>query len=186
MFQPSLGAWSREMLHGGPPCKVADLQFQNQFKMLRSKPVANAQLLICIDDTGDERGVMETDNDLLRVKRKALCCLSGKPVVVCRTGDVKSMNKYLRWEKDTIIFVVARILDSINGVPHLAIKGSKRFADAAAAQVFNTYFKRYCELAANVEGQTPLAMDNSWTPKRRRQELSDDGDSQSSLTPLVY
>ena len=95
---------------------------------------------------------MDRDNDLLRVKRKAICCLSGKQVVLCRTGDVKSMNKYLRWEKDTIIFVVARILDTIKGVPHLAIDGSKRSADAAAAQVFNTYFKRYCELAANVDG----------------------------------
>ena len=96
------------------------------------------------------------------------------------------MSKYLRWEKGTIIFVVVRLLDCINGVPHLAIKGSKRFADAAAAQVFNTHFKRYCELAANVEGQTPLAMDNSWTPKRRRKQLSEEGDSQSPMTPQVF
>ena len=73
---------------GVPPCKVADLQFQSQFKMPRGKPVANVQLLLCIDDTGDERGVMDRDNDLLRVKRKAICCLSGKPVALCRTGDV--------------------------------------------------------------------------------------------------
>ena len=129
---------------------------------------------------------MDRDNDLLRVKRKAICCPSGKSVVVCRTGDVKSMNKYLRWEKDTIIFVVARILDSINGVPHLAIKGSKRIADAAAAQVFNTYFKRYCELVANAEGQTPLAIDNTLTPTRTRTTLSEDGDSQTSLTPQTF
>ena len=43
-------------------------------------------------------------------------------------------------------------MDTIKGVPQLAIKGSKRFADAAAAQVFSTYPKRYCELAANVDG----------------------------------
>ena len=68
MFQPSLGVWSREILQGRP-CEVADLQFQKQFKMLRGKPVANVQLLLCIDDTGDERGVMGRDNDLLRLKR---------------------------------------------------------------------------------------------------------------------
>ena len=62
------------------------------------------------------------------------------------------MNKYLRWEKDTVIFVVARILEPIKGVPQFIIKGSKRFADGAAAQVFHTYFKSYCELAANVDG----------------------------------
>ena len=63
---------------GVPPCKVADLQFQNQFKMLRSKPVANVQLLLCIDDTGDEHGVMDRDNDLLRLKRNVICCVSGR------------------------------------------------------------------------------------------------------------
>ena len=96
------------------------------------------------------------------------------------------MSKYLRWEKGTIMFAVVRLLDCINDVPHLAIKGSKRFTDTTAAHVFNTYFTRYCGLAANMETQTPLAMDNCWTPKRRRQELSDDGESQSSLTPQVF
>ena len=88
--------------------------------------------------------------------------------------------------KGTIMFVVVRLLGSINDVPRLAIKGSNRFPDATAAHVFNAYFTRYCDLAANAETQTPLAMDSCWTPKRRRQELSDDGDSQSSLTPLVF
>ena len=129
---------------------------------------------------------MDRDGDLVRLKRKAICCLSGKNVVLSRTGDLSSMIKYLRWEKGTIICVVVRLLDCINDVPHLAIEGSRRFTDATAAHVFNAYFTRYCDLAANAETQTPLAMDNCWTPKRRRQELSDDGDSQSSLTPLVF
>ena len=129
---------------------------------------------------------MDRAGNLVRLKRKAVCCVSGKNVVLSRAGDLSSMSKYLRWEKGTIIFVVVRLLDIIDGVPHLGIKGSKRFADAASAQVFNTYFKRYCELAANAEGQTPLAMGNSWTPKRRRKQLSEEGDSQSPMTPQVF
>ena len=129
---------------------------------------------------------MERDGDLVRLKRKAICCLSGKMVVLSRSGNTGSMSKYLRWEKDTIIFAVVRLLDRINDIPQLAIKGSREFADATAAQVFNAYFTRYCSLAANTETQTPLAMGNCWTPKRRRKEISEDGESQGSLTPQVF
>ena len=106
--------------------------------------------------------------------------------MILRTGDLSSMNKYLRREKDTIIFVVARILEPIKGVPQLAIKGSKRFADGAAAQVFNTYFKSYPSSLQTWMGQTPFAIDNSWAPKRRRKQLSEEGDSQSPMTPQVF
>ena len=126
--------------------------------------MANVQLLLCIDDSGEEHGVMDRDGDIVRLKRKAICCVSGKNAVLSRTGDLSSMSKYLRWEKGTIIFVVVRVLDCITEVPHLAIKGSKRFTDPTAAHVFNAYFTRYGDLAANAEKQTPLAMDNSWTP----------------------
>ena len=129
---------------------------------------------------------MDRDGDLVRLKRKVICCLSGENVVLSRTGDLSSMSKYLRWEKDTIIFAVVRLLDRINDIPQLAIKGSRKIADTTAAQVFNAYFTRYCSLAANTETQTPLAMDNCWTPKRRRKEISEDGESQGSLTPQVF
>ena len=70
----------------------------------------------------------------------------------------------------------------MNGVPHLAIKGSWKFADSSSAQVFNSYFTSYCELTVTVCAQEPLSMGHSWTPKRRRRELHDDGESQCKLT----
>ena len=129
---------------------------------------------------------MDRDGDLVRLSRKAICCLSGKPVVLTRTGELSSMGKYLRWEKGTIIFTVVRVLGVENDIPHLAIKGSRKFPDITSAHVFNAYFTRYCDLVANVSAQEPFSMDNSWTPKRRRQALSEDGDSQASLTPQVF
>ena len=154
--------------------------------MLRGKPVTNLQVLVSIADTGEERGALEKDGDLVRLKRNAICCLSGKPVILHRTGDLSSMGKYLRWEKGTIVFTVVRLLKEMNGVPHLAIKGSWKFTDSASAQVFNSYFARYCDLTATVCAQEPLSMDNSWTPKRRRKELINDGDSQSEVTPISF
>ncbi len=91
---------------GVPPTGIASLQVQNQFQMLRGKPVSTIQVLLCITDTGEEHGAMDRDGDLARLKRKASCCLSGKPVVLCRTGDLSSMNKQLRWEKGTIVLLL--------------------------------------------------------------------------------
>ncbi len=152
--------------------------------MLRGKPVSSMQVLLCIADSGDEHGAMDRDDDLVRLKRKAICCLSGKPVVLCRTGNLASMSKYLRWEKGTIMFTVVRLLSIIDNVPHLGINGSNLFIDATAAHVFNAYFTTYCDHVASVSAKAPFSMDNSWTPKRRRKALSDDGQSQSELTPM--
>ena len=79
--------------------------------------------------------------------------------------------------------MVVRILERVAGVTHLAIKGSRRFTDGNSTEVFNTYFTQYCELTASMFQKEPFAMDNSWTPKRRRQELSDNADSQSDFMP---
>ena len=106
--------------------------------------------------------------------------------MLLRTGDLSTMNKYLRWGQGTIVFTVVRVLDQVNGVPRLAIKGSTRFTNESRAQVFNSYFTSYCDLTATASKKQPLAMDNSWTPKRRRKELSDDGDSQAELTPRTF
>ena len=106
--------------------------------------------------------------------------------MLLRTGDLSSMNKYLRWEQGALVFTVVRVLDQVNGVPRLAIKGSTTFANKSRAQVFNSYFTSYCDLTATVSEKEPLAMDNSWTPKRRRKALSDDGDSQAELTPMTF
>ena len=170
---------------GIPPCEIASLEFRDQFKMSRGKPVANLQVLLSIADTGEGRGASAKDGDLVRMKRKAICCLSGRPVVLLRSGDLASMSKYLCWEQGAIIFNVGRLRSLVEGVPHLAIKGSNRFPDPASAMVFNAYLTRYCDLTATVPEQKPSSMDHSWTPKRRRQELSDDGDFQSQLTPMT-
>ena len=171
---------------GIPPCGIGALEFHNHFAMLHDKPVAKLQVLVAITDTGDERGALERGNSLVRLKRHAVCCLSGAPVVLHRTGDLSSMSKYLRWEKEAVVFMVGRILQRVDGVIHLAIKGSTRFSAGNSAEVFNTYFTQYCELAASTSQQEPLAMDNSWTPKRRRRELCDDADSQAELTPKTF
>ena len=79
--------------------------------------------------------------------------------------------------------MVARILERVGDVTHLTIKGPRRFTVASFAEAFNTYFTQYCELTASMSQKKPFAMDTSWTPKRRRRELSDDGDSQANCAP---
>ena len=78
-----------------------------------------------IADTGEEHGAMEKDDTLVRVKRAAICCMSGARVVLHRTGDLSCMSKYLRWDQGNVLFMVVRILDQRNGVWHFAVKGSK-------------------------------------------------------------
>ena len=106
--------------------------------------------------------------------------------MLLRTGDISSMNKYLRWEQCAIVFTVVRVVDQVTGVPQLAINGSMSCTDKSKAQVCNSYFTRYSELTAAVSQKEPLVMDDSWAPKRRRRELSDDGDSQAALTPMTF
>ena len=129
---------------------------------------------------------MDRDGDLVRLKRKGHLLSLWQECHPFPNWRPQQHEQVLALGKGHIIFAIVRLLDCINDVPHVAIKGSKRFTDTTAAHVFNAYFTRYCGLAANTETQTPLAMDNCWTPKRRRQELIDDGDSQSSLAPLVF
>ena len=112
---------------GIPPCSVASLEFQKQVKLLRGSPMASVQgLAPFIADVGDEYGSMQQDGGLARLTRQATCCLSGQPAVLPRTGDLSSMSKYLRWERQMIIVAVVRVLDPVNGVPQLSIEGSKQ------------------------------------------------------------
>ena len=62
----------------------------------------------------------------------------------------------------------------------------KKIANDADAQIFNSYFTEYCELAASIWKKTPFAMDHSWTPKRRRKALSEDAESRGELTPRSF
>ena len=77
-------------------------------------------------------------------------------------------------------------MDKVEGVWNFAIKGSKKFDNDEDANVFNSYFTQYCELSSSIWRKTPLAMDNSWTPKRRRKELPDDAESRGELTPRSF
>ena len=79
-------------LTGVPPCDISSLEFHNKFKILRGKPVSNVQLLLCIVDSGEEHGVLDRDGDIVRLKRNAICCLSGENVVISRIGDLSSMS----------------------------------------------------------------------------------------------
>ena len=173
-------------ISGVPPCGVDALQLEGGFKLLHGKPVASVQVFVSIADTGDEDGALSRDKDLVRLKRAALCCLTGTPVTLVRTGELAGMNKYIRWNKGDLVFLVVRILDKVEGVWNFAIKGSKKFDNDADARVFNSYYTQYCELSSSIWGKIPLAMDNSWTPKRRRKELSDDVESRGELTPRSF
>ena len=62
----------------------------------------------------------------------------------------------------------------------------KTFANDTDAQVFNSYFTEYCELSASIWGKTPFAMDQRWTPRRRRKALSEDAESRGELTPRSF
>ena len=93
--------------------------------MWNEKPVTHLQAMVAIVDTGEEHGAMEKDDTLVRVKRAAICCMSGAHVVLHRTGDLSCMSKYLRWDQGNVLFMVVRILHQVNGVWHFAVKGSK-------------------------------------------------------------
>ena len=95
------------------------------------------------------------------------------------------MSKYLRWDQGNVLFMVVRILHEVNGVWHFAVKGSKN-ASADEATIFNTYFTQYCLTATSAFQQEPLVMEHSWTPKRRRRELSADSGSRRELTPKTF
>ena len=106
--------------------------------------------------------------------------------VDCTTTLVFIISSSGATTRGSIIFAAARVQEIVDGVPHLGVKGSRNFADNASAQKFNTYFRRYLDHAASVEGQKPLSMDTSWTPKRRRKELNDDAGSQRDLATQTF
>ena len=142
--------------------------------------------MLTIADTGEEHGAMQKDDTLVRVKRSAICCMSGARVVLHRTGDLSTMSKYLRWDKGHVLFMVVRILHQNDGVWHLAVKGSRKFATPGEATIFNTYFTQYCLTATSAFQQEPLVMEHGWTPKRRRKALSADSASRGELTPKTF
>ncbi len=184
---PSTGTRLVEQeISGVPPCEIRDLLEQNGFYTLHGRPVANLQVMLTITDSGDEHGAMERDGELVRLTRAALCCLSGLPVILHRSGDLGCMSKYIRWNKGDIIFMIVRILNNVDNTWHFAIKGSRKFQSEAAANVFNAYFAEYCSHAPSVGKMPPLSFEKAWTPKRRRQELSQDTSSQSELTPRNF
>lgn len=173
-------------MSGIPPCHIASLQNRSGFYLWHDKPVTNLQVMVTIADTGEEHGAMQKDDTLVRVKRSAICCMSGARVVLHRTGDLSCMSKYLRWDQGNVLFMVVRILHQVNGVWHFAVKGSKKFASAGEATIFNTYFTQYCLTATSAFQQEPLVMEHGWTPKRRRKELSADSASRGELTPRTF
>ena len=171
---------------GVPPCGVDALQLDEGFKLLHGKPVASLQIFVAIADTGDEEGALTRDGDLVRLKRAAICCLTGTQVCLVRTGELGNMNKYIRWNKGDLVFLVVRILGKVDGVWNLAMKGSNKFGNDADAQIFNSYFTEYSELAAGIWKGAVLTMEHCWTPKRRRRALSEDAESRGELTPRSF
>ena len=63
--------------------------------------VNSVQIFVALTDTGDEHGSIQQDEsgDLVRLKRQAVCCMSGAPVVLRRTGRINKMRSYLRFNK---------------------------------------------------------------------------------------
>ena len=175
---------------GIPPCALASVLRDGVHNMLYDRPVKSMQVFISIKDTGEEHGAMSQDGDLVRLKRSAVCCLSGVNVVLHRTGHLGSMSKYLRWNKGDVIFTVARILEYKDDTWHLAIKGARKFNADGTQEIFNAYFMEYVDFAKAVWKLEPLAINQAWTPKRRRTEITtptpSDSQSQSLLTPRTF
>ena len=97
-------------LQGCPPCSMKDVKLANELKVVFDKPVNTIQLLVTICDSGEERGCMIRDGELVRVTRKALCALSGVTVALHRTGELANTAKYCKWNKGDVIYVIGRIL----------------------------------------------------------------------------
>ena len=177
-------------IEGIPPCALDSVKRDDTHNMLFERPVKSVQVFISITDSGDAHGAMSRDGDLVRLRRSAVCCLSGAKVVLHRTGNLESMSKYLRWDKGDFIFTVARILDYKDDTWHLAIKGARKFNADGSQEIFNAYFIDYVDFAKAIWNLEPLAIDHSLTPKRRRTAIgsptSPDPNSQSLFTPRTF
>ena len=177
-------------IEGIPPCALASVMRDDMHNMLFDRPVKSVQVFISITDGGDGHGAMSRDGDLVRLRRSAVCCLSGAKVVLHRTGNLESMSKYLRWDKGDFIFTVARILDYKDDTWHLAIKAARKFNADGSQEIFNAYFIDYVDFAQAICKLEPLAIDHSLTPKRRRTAIgsptSPDPNSQSLFTPRTF
>ena len=97
-------------VQGCPPCSLKDVKLANDLKVVSERPVTTIQLLVIICDTGEERGCMRRDNDLVRVTRKAMCALSGVNVALHRTGELANTTKYCKWNKGDVVYVIGRIM----------------------------------------------------------------------------
>ena len=97
-------------IQGCPPCSMKDVKLENELKVVFGKPVNTIQLLVVISDTGEERGCMKRDGELVRVTRKALCALSGVNVALHRTGELANTAKYCKWNKGDVIYIIGRLL----------------------------------------------------------------------------
>ena len=67
---------------GIPACGLDSVTFGTPFATLHGSPVTRLQVLLAMNDTGDEHGALERDNDLVRLKRRAVCCISGVSMVL--------------------------------------------------------------------------------------------------------
>ena len=112
-------------IKGTPPCCMKDLKMENDLKILFDKPVNAIQVLVTITDSGEERGCMSRDGDLVRISRKAVCALSGTPVILHRTGELLSTSKYCKWNKGDVVYVIGRAMGVEDNVWRIAMCGDR-------------------------------------------------------------
>ena len=181
-------------LQGCPPCSMKDLTFANELNMLFDKPVNAIQLLVVICDSGEERGCMMRDGELVRVTRKALCALSGVNIALHRTGELANTTKYCKWNKGDVIYVVGRIkdFDAKENIWRIAMTAEKLFSKEVIGFA-NTYFLQYHKFVTDSIGQPKIPIEKNWTPKRRRSSISSESGSACTVTsqalvdtPLKY
>ena len=97
-------------IKGTPPCAIKDVTIEKDLKILYKRAINTVQLLVTITDSGEERGCMKKDEDLVRITRKGRCILSGEPLLLNRTGELTEMSRFCKWNAGDAVYVIGRIL----------------------------------------------------------------------------
>ena len=146
------------------------------------------QVFAQICDTGNENYAIAQEGNVARIKRKAVCCLSGIDIFLLRTGRLVDMAGYLRLDKGDTLFVIARPVRAAGDEPaEFFVLGYSKMTDQGHVPKFNTYFQKYMEDCHKILLGEPVPMEKAWTPKRRKTSIEAHGSSDTPLshTPLA-
>ena len=113
------------------------------------------------------------EGDLVRVKRSALCCLSGAKMTLHKTGAINHMSKYLRLSHKAVLHVVVRLFDDTQVEWSFIMKACKVIATEDIPG-FYEHFQEYVQFHADCSAAPALRFDHSQTLSKRRKTIDEE------------